>query len=217
MTGSALAHTLDQLQALLDPMLRQFGFRKHGRIYNRSTADGLTHVIGFQMGRSDPPGTIYIPGLRENLYGLLDVNLGVYVPEVARDHGRHEAKSVVHEYNCCIRTRLKRKANKDLWWTISDGGPLVAEISELIQAEALPLFQRFENRDQILDEFQAAPDSTELMAVPRIVCAIILLHRGQREEARRLLAAQARDHTRNPGHRAYVTELAHRLGIEIGP
>jgi hypothetical protein len=217
MTGSALAHTLDQLQALLDPMLRQFGFRKHGRIYNRSTADGLTHVIGFQMGRSDPPGTIYIPGLRENLYGLFAVNLGVYVPEVARDHGGREAKSVVHEYNCCIRTRLKRKANKDLWWTISDGGPLVAEISELIQAEALPLFQRFENRDQILDEFQAAPDSTELMAVPRIVCAIILLHRGQREEARRLLAAQARDHTRNPGHRAYVTELAHRLGIEIGP
>jgi hypothetical protein len=88
---------------------------------------------------------------------------------------------------------------------------------KLIQAEALPLFQRFENRDQILDEFQAAPDSTELMAVPRIVCAIILLHRGQREEARRLLAAQARDHTRNPGHRAYIVELAHRLGIEIGP
>src|SRR5215470_743963 len=136
MTGSALAHTLDQLQASLDPKLRQFGFRKHGRIYNRSTADGLTHVIGFQMGRSDPPGTIYIPGLRENLYGLFAVNLGVYVPEVARDHGGREAKSVVHEYNCCIRTRLKRKANKDLWWTISDGGPLVAEISELIQAEA---------------------------------------------------------------------------------
>src|SRR5262249_28454085 len=87
-------------------------------------------------------------------------------PKSRVDHGGREAKSVVHEYNCCIRTRLKRKANKDLWWTISDDGPLVAEISELIQAEALPLFQRFENRDQILDEFQAAPDSTELMAVP---------------------------------------------------
>ena len=41
-----------------------------------------------------------------------------HVPKVARDHGRREAKSVVHDYNCCVRTRLGRKANKEFWWKI---------------------------------------------------------------------------------------------------
>ena len=217
MTESALAHTFDKLLARLDPMLQQFGFRKRGRTYNRPTTDGLTHVIGFQMGRFDPPGTMHIPVLKENLYGLFTVNLGVYVPEVARHHGGQEAKSVVHDGNCCIRTRLGRKLDKESWWKISDAEPLAAEIWGGIQNEAFPLFQRFENRDQIVNEFQAETDNTELMKAPRIVCAIILVHRGEREEARRLLAAQARDHTRNPRHSAYVVELARRLGIEVEP
>jgi uncharacterized protein DUF4304 len=214
MTDSDLAHTFDKLQARLDPMLRQFGFRKHGRTYNRPTPEDLTQVIGFQMGRFDPPGTMHIPGLRENLYGKFTVNLGIYVPEVARNHGGGEAKSVVQDSNCCIRTRLGRKADKELWWKISDSEGLVAEISERLQNEAFPLFRRFETRNQILDEFRTS-ERTELMAVPRIVCAILLVHRGEREEARRLL--QARDHTGNPRHPAYVIDLAQRLGIEIEP
>lgn len=137
MTDSDLAHTFDKLQARLDPMLRQFGFRKHGRTYNRPTPEDLTQVIGFQMGRFDPlPGAMHIPGLRENLYGKFTVNLGIYVPEVARNHGGGEAKSVVQDGNCCIRTRLGRKADKELWWKISDSEGLVAEISERLQNEA---------------------------------------------------------------------------------
>ncbi len=217
MTESDLAHTFDKLQGRLDPMLRQHGFRKHGRTYNRTTPDGLTHVIGFQMGRFDPPGTVHVPGLKENLYGKFTVNLGVYVPEVARHHGGGEAKAVVQDGNCCIRTRLGRKAGNELWWTVSDSESLAAEISDRLQKEALPLFQRFENRDQILNEFQAATDNTELMAAPRIVCAIIRWHRGERDEARRLLTAQASDRTRNPRHGPYVIGLAQRLGIEIEP
>jgi hypothetical protein len=206
---------MDELQGRLNPLLRQSGFRKHGRTYNRTTVDGLSHVIGLQMGSFDPPGTTYFPGLRENLYGRFTVNLGVYVPEVARDQGGGEAKSVVHDYDCCIRTRLGRTADKEFWWKVSVSDPLITEVCGLLQNEAFPFFQRFENRDQIIDEFRTATDNTELMAVSRIVCAIILLNRGEREEARHLLAAQARDHTRNPGHPAYVMGLAKRLGIEF--
>jgi Domain of unknown function (DUF4304) len=215
MSKSALAVSLDTLQTHLNPLLRQAGFRKHGRTYNRTTIDGLTHVLGFQMGSFDPPGTMHIPGLRENLYGRFTVNLGVYVPEVARNHGAGEAKSVVHDYKCSIRTRLGRTENKELWWKISTSEPLLSEFQERLQNEALPFFQRFENRDQILSEFRTATHRTELMAVPRIVCAIILLNRGDRESARDLLAAQAREQTRNPGHSAYVIDLAKRLGVEI--
>jgi Domain of unknown function (DUF4304) len=214
MTKSALAATMDEVQTRLNPLLKQTGFRKHGRTHNRITTDGLTHVIGFQMGPFDPPGMTYFPGLRENHYGRFAVNLGVYVPEVARDLGR-VARSVVHDYNCCIRTRLGRSANKAVWLTVSANDALVSELQDRFQNEAIPFFQRFENRDQILGEFRTATDNTELMDVPRIVCAIILLARGEREEARNLLAAQAREHTRNPGHPAYVVALAKRLGVEI--
>lgn len=215
MSKSALAASLDDLQTHLDPLLGQARFRRHGRTYNRTTADGLTHVVGFQMGRFDPPGTTYIPGLRENLYGRFTVNLGVYVPEVARDHGGGEAKYIVHDHNCCIRTRLARTKTKEFWWKISASEALVPEFQERLRNEALPFFQRFESRDQILSESRTATDNTELMTVPRIVCAIILLNRGEREAARNLLAAQAHDETRHPGHRAHVVELAKRLGVEI--
>ena len=215
MTKSALAATMDELQGRLSPSLRQSGFRKRGRTYNRTTADGLSHVIAFQMGAFDPPGTTYFPGLRENLYGRFTVNLGVYVPEVARNHGGGEAKSVVHDYDCSIRTRLGRTAEKEFWWKVSASEPLITELLERLQNEAFPFFQRFQHREQIINEFRAATDCTELMAAPRIVCAIILLNRGEREEARRLLTAQARDRTSNPGHSAYVIGLARRLGVEI--
>jgi hypothetical protein len=215
MTKSELASTMDELQGLLHPLLKQSGFRKHGRTYNRTTKDGLTHVVGFQMGSFDPPGTTYFPGLRENLYGRFTVNLGVYVPEVARDHGGGEAKSVVHDCDCCIRTRLGRTEQKEFWWKVCVERMLITDLTERLQYEAFPFFQRFDNRDQVINEFRDAVDNTELMAVPRIVCAIILLNRGEREEARHLLAAQARDHARNPGHPAYVIGLARRLGIDI--
>jgi hypothetical protein len=206
---------MDELQTLLNPLLRQAGFRHYGRTYNRTTADGLTHVIGFQMGPFDPPGTTYFPGLRENLYGRFAVNLGVYVPEVARYHGGREAGRVVHDYDCCIRTRLGPISDKERWWKISASAQLVAELVHRFQGEAFPLFHRFERRNQVLSEFREVADNTELMTVPRIVCAIILCNLGKREEARTLLAAQFHDPTCNASHRAYVINLAQRLGFEI--
>jgi hypothetical protein len=80
MNKSALARTVDELQGRLSPLLRQTGFKKHGRTYNRTTKDGLTHVIGFQMGAFDPPGTTYFPGLRNNMKGRFAVNFGRLCP-----------------------------------------------------------------------------------------------------------------------------------------
>jgi len=214
MAKSPLVDAMDGLQAQLDPWLRESGFRKHGRTYNRETLEGLAHVISFQMGSFDPPGTTYIPGLRENLYGRFAVNIGIYVPEVAQHHGGGKPKKVIHEYNCCIRSRLGH-SDKIVWWTVSRSEALAHEICRLLETEALPLFRQFERRDQILAEFGNQADNTDLIAVPRIVCALILFEQGKREEAQRLLTLQARDHTRNPGHPAYVVGLARKLGIDI--
>jgi hypothetical protein len=215
MVKSELVAGMDELQQRLTPRLRQFGFSKHGRTHNRTTSDGLTQVVGFQMGSFDPPGTTYIPGLRENLYGRFAVNLGIYVPEVARHHGGGEPKKIIRDYNCCIRSRLGRSAKGEPWWAISYYDTVADEIGRLLEIEAFPLFRRFECRDQILAEFSYVADNNDLIAVPRIVCALILFERGERGAAQRLLALQARDHTRNPGHPAYVADLARRLGIDI--
>src|ERR1044072_1928442 len=106
MPESEYAVEVNQVQKALDPRLQELGFRMRGRTWNRESSDGLTQVINFQMGSSDPPGTTYIPGLRENLHGLFTVNLGIYIPEVAAVHGGGEAKAWVQDYHCSLRSRL---------------------------------------------------------------------------------------------------------------
>jgi hypothetical protein len=55
----------DAIQQSECPLLKTAGFRVNGGTFDRLTGDRLTHVSRFQMGRFDPPGTTYIPGLRE--------------------------------------------------------------------------------------------------------------------------------------------------------
>jgi hypothetical protein len=78
--------------------------------------------------------------------------------------------------------------------------------------DAIPFFGNFETRDAILEQWLAAPNAPYASTPSRIVCAIILAGRGRNEEARVLLAAQARE-TLNPGHPAYVRRLADKLGL----
>jgi hypothetical protein len=94
---SDLATRLDELQAEIGAALKERGFRARGRAFNHTTSDGLTEVVQLQMGSFDPPGTAYIPGLRENLYGKFTVNLGVFVPEVAEHYGAGAPKSLVQQ------------------------------------------------------------------------------------------------------------------------
>lgn len=107
MAKSTFAKAVDDIQKSLRPLLKKRGFRVRGRTFNSTTEDGLIQVVNIQMGPSDPPGTTYIPGLRENLHSLFTVNLGVYVPEVAIHYGGGEAKSWVQDYHCCVRARLR--------------------------------------------------------------------------------------------------------------
>ena len=205
---------MDSIQQGVRPLLKKAGFRVIGRTFNRGTPDGLTQVVRFQMGSFDPPGTTYIPGLRENLYGRFTVNLGVYVPEVAKHHGGGEAGKVVQDYHCCVRCRLGEvgSENADLWWLLSPTDELVQEMCDRLAHHAFPFLARFESRDAILREWAEVENNQFGGSPPRIVKAIILVERGLTDQARALLAAQAQE-TLNPGHPAYVRDLAQRLGV----
>jgi hypothetical protein len=211
---SDLAKSLDELKAKLQPTLKDYGFRARDRTFNRTTSDRLTQVVNLQMGRFDPPGTSYVPGLRENLYGKFTVNLGIFVPEVAMQVGRAPPKLFIQEYHCCVRARLGRLGpeRRDDWWEIEDQESRAEDLLQRLRRDALPFFKEFETRDAILSQWLVVPKAQYAATPSRIVCAIILAERGRNEDARVLLAAQARE-TANPGHPAYVRRLADKLGV----
>lgn len=214
MPPSEFVTAVDAIQRSLRGPLTAHGFKVRGRTFNRVTDDGLTQVINLQMGPSEPPGTTYIPGLRENLHGTFTVNLGVYIPELAEVQGSGTAKSWVQDSYCSIRIRLGRVAgDQDIWWHARDPAAVVSDVQPLLMSHGLLFLDRFASRDRVLAELDGARDNLVHCAVPRIVRAVILRQRGNMDLARELLAAQAAECTRNPQHPAYVRELALRLGL----
>jgi hypothetical protein len=214
MAKSIYAQVVDDIQNALRPFLKGHGFKVRGRTFNRATEDGLTQVASIQMGASDPPGTTYVPGLRENLHGLFTINLGVYVPEVARHHGGGEAKSWVQEYHCCVRARLGAVSgeDRDIWWHARFDDVVIDEVRRRLDLDGLPFLDRFSTRDKILAEWHDRSENMGSSSAPRIVMAIILAVRGDRGRARALLAQQVLE-TRHPGHLDYVRKLARELAV----
>ena len=214
MAKSNYVEAVDQIQGALRLFLKENGFKVRGRTFNRTTEDGLTQVANIQMGASDPPGTTYVPGLRENLHGLFTINLGVYVPEVARYHGGGEAKSWVQDYHCCVRARLGETCGekKDIWWHARFDDAIVTDLRRRLETGGLSFFERYSSRDNILSEWSNRSENMGTSGPPRIVMAIILAERGEKARARELLAQQALE-TRNPGHPEYVRKLAERLKL----
>jgi hypothetical protein len=214
MAKSKAAEELDHLQSQLRPFLKEHGFRIRARTSNRQTSDGLTHVINFQMGRFDPPGTSYIPWFRKNLYGVFTVNVGVYVPEVATAQLGIQPRSFVQEVDCCMRERLGMLGpeHSDRWWDLPSNRDTAADLEQRLERDALSLPERFESRDSVLDELGRAEEISGIGGPPRIICAIMLAHRGQIGRARDLLAAQIRL-SASPKHSEYVQALADRLGL----
>lgn len=194
-------------------------FLVRGRTYNRRIANGLIHVLNFQMGRFDPPGTVHIPWLRENYYGKFTVNVGVYVPEVHIVQWGKEPGFVAESY-CCIRERLGSLGSEraDIWWDLQRDDKLAEslgdELRSRIENDAFPFLARFETRDALLKELL---DPAAKQPGARANCAIILAARGQVKEARDILVALKNEHIREARHASqlkYLDELALKLGVE---
>jgi hypothetical protein len=216
---SLQVEAVDTVQKALHAKLKAAGFKKKGRTFNRTTEDGLVQVINIQMGSFDPPGTTYIPGLRENLYGWFTLNLGIYVPEVAKHRFGSEAKAFVQEYSCCIRSRLGSLGGEesDLWWRNDAGDEVLPDLIARLDRDGLPFLARYATRDAILRELKGKSENPGFcFSPPRIITAIILVERGERAEAKRLLAEQAGE-TGVKGHSTFVRLLAEKLGIALVP
>ena len=146
---------MDEVQASVRPFLKELGFRARARAFNRTTSDGITQVIEFQLARFDPPGTHYV-GFRQNLYGKFTVNVGVYVPELDTFAPPAAGKQpFVHEYDCWISERLGilGPEHMDIWWDLEPPHEQAAEVFHRIERDALPFLAQFEARDAILNQW----------------------------------------------------------------
>jgi Domain of unknown function (DUF4304) len=216
MAKSQPSREMGQLVAQLRPFLKERGFRARAATFNRKTQDGLTHVVQFQSGRCDPPGTNYIPGLRENLYGKFTINVGVFVPEVytAEWGNSRKEREFVPEIDCCIRRRIGALAPQevDVWWLIKADPETQAVLKQHLERDVLPFLAKFETRNALLSELRRSPEASAPGGPPRVTCAIILASRGQAEEAGALLKEQSALAAK-PSHTEYLRQLARTLGI----
>jgi hypothetical protein len=215
MLKSEFAIAVDEIQRRLKPLLNARGFKSRGRSFNLTTEEGLTHVIGIQMGRSDPPGTVPIPGFRSELHGLFTINLGIYVPEVHQFYMSGKELRWVQEYNCCIRARLGNLIGegKEVWWHARADEKVTSHLSQSLEASGFKFLEEFGTRDKILLNFDNRKGALGASNPPRIVKAVILTAKGEPEKARLLLHEQWRDILNPPGHSEFVRELARRLGL----
>jgi hypothetical protein len=176
---------------------KEKGFRKKGGTFNRVTADGLTHVINVQKGQS-------------SLQGQFTLNLGIYVPEVARTEPWNVAKDFVTETSCCIRRRLS-----GAWWKTDDPAA-IPDVLTRLERDGLPFLEQFGSRDAILREL-ASPELRENMnGNMQLVRAIILAERGELAAVKTLLTNEAIGHANHPAL-ANIRSLAEQLGIPLDP
>jgi hypothetical protein len=101
---------------------------------------------------------------------------------------------------------------RDIWWHARVDEAVIEDVRRSLEVAGIPFLDRFSTRDKILAEWRDRSENMGASSPPRIVMAIILAERGEKEPARDLLARQVRE-TRNPGHPEYVRELASRLAV----
>ncbi len=128
---------LDEVQASCGQILRENGFRKRGRSFNRPHQDGLVGVVAF----------VSMPSW-SSLHGSFCVELGVVLPCVGRIEHPEFAKSKAwyQPYDCALRAWLPELAGfpSSYVWTLSQS-PLksAGEITGLLRSVGIPYLDEF--------------------------------------------------------------------------
>jgi len=214
-----MAESMAEIVKQLAPTLKDARFKKRRHSFNRAADDGIVHVVSFQMGPFEPPGTVEIPPFRLNLYGQFTVNLGVYVPEMG-DKGQQPSGKWINEYNCALRKRLGElvpPGQQDIWWSLDNRDAAADDVETELVRHGLPWLDGFGNRQSLLDRFYLF--GAEAMGMPpRARIDIALLHRAMgndelADQELRLHWNDVSDHG-HPAHEEYFKGLLKTLDRE---
>lgn len=203
MTKTPHAESMERIAGLIGAFLKARGFRKRRHTFNRSTPDGLVHVVNLQMGTHPVGDHAEIPGFRQNLYGKFTVNLGVFVPELYREMLQRDPAEFVNEYDCSMRARFSDlvQTDGDLWWNLGGGeNGTATEIIEMLDQHGLPFLERFANRDDVVQYWPAVCEARKLSPRPHLDVALILQHLGRSAEA----VAAFQRHMAQDNHPAHI-------------
>lgn len=146
--------TLDEIQKIVHSELKVDGFKKKGRIHNKTLENGIIQVVNFQMAKYDFDSEVEIPGIRTNLYGNFAVNIGVFVPELYESTFNQKPKAFIQKYDCEIRERINDKVSgKEYWFSLGLDYSKAAEfIIKRLKLDVKKWFDRFDNRKKIVTE-----------------------------------------------------------------
>jgi hypothetical protein len=210
----------------LAPLFKDRGYRKRGNSFNRTVSNGLIHVVNFQMGAFNPPGTVEIPGLRPNLYGTFTLNLGVYLHDIERQKGAEESvKKFIPEYQCHIRTRIGNLLpdGSDTWWRLDQPVEvLIDTVRGAMLDHGFAWLAQFETLDQSLDCLEGVSDPASnaiFLGSPRLTAMRIRLSRGEHDRAERDFVEHvegfAGSGRRSPGHLESLAKIAQSEGFDV--
>lgn len=206
--------TLDQIQKLIHKELKNFGFTKKGRTFNKIVDEGIVHVINFQSGEYPVGDNYVIPGIRESLYGKFTVNLGVFVSDIYEVTQEGSSKDFIPEYICQIRSRLHELTNEDNEWRTVDENyiQLADEIINELTTHAFPWFNHFTYREEIIKNLQNKRINNLHVRIGKLNAALIQI-KFDREKGEKLF----REHYKlsSKSHQEYILELAKKLEIDI--
>lgn len=198
--------TLDFIQNEIYQNLKQIGFKKRGRTFNRKINNGIVQVINFQSGK-----------YTSIFYGKFTVNLGVYIEEIYALDFDISNKKFVQEYDCQVRNRLNYlKSETDVWWNINfeERQQTIEEIKELINTTGLEWFRKYETRDKICINL----NNEKSNFTNRVELDIALIKYFQnKDQGTELLKKyyNKRENSSLKSHLKYVEELAKKLKIEL--
>lgn len=193
-------------------LLNGAGFKKRRHAFNRTTRDGLVHVVHFWMAPKEPPAWTEVPGLRERLYGKFRLDFGVYVPEMRRMGA--PVSDWINEYNCQLRWtigQLLGDDRTDLWWSLDDQrAPDVADAA--LREWGLPCLALFPDKEAVLARFyESGPLGIGMPPAGDLDIADMLTTLGRTEEARSVLERYV-ERPMVRGHAAYLAEYLPTIG-----
>jgi hypothetical protein len=213
------ATAMHAVVGMVQPIMKSAGFRKRRNAFNRQAAAGVVQVVSFQMGPFEPPGTVEIPGLRENLYGTFTVNLGVYLDEVRRIQDLPQAGNFINDYNCHLRRRLGQLIDPpaDRWWDLDGHEETGHVVRDLISGPALDWLNQHASWTSILDALEAAPPSSRAVSgnPDRLLATRMRLAENDMAAAQRNFSAWKATVEPWHSHYGYLRELATRHELDF--
>lgn len=210
--SSSIRPLLDKIERPIAKFLKDQGFEKRGRTFNREAEKGIIQVVNLQSG-SYPIGNYVVPGIRESFYCRFAVNLGVGIEELWNaSYPNSPIGSIWQDYNCTIRTRLGVLLHAmDHWWTISEEVTTTSnEIIDGLTTTAFPWFSLFDSRENIDINYTSA-----MAPAADLHKAVIAFFQDRNKGSELLQTYYDLPHPGHAAHKEYVYKLAESLGVKL--